>query len=63
MELTNYELMQCAKNPVIFRALADHHDCIATLADAIGIFAEAVKYHESRAKELRDAADKIESEY
>ena len=63
MELTKHELMQCAKNPAILRDLADYHAHEAVQADAIGDYAEAVKYHESRAEELRDAANKIESEY
>lgn len=65
MLITEAEVFDLENSPEALRILADIHDAYATMADAIGdsLFLNCVKVHEARAKELRDIANKIESEY
>lgn len=63
--LTKAEIYDLESHPTALRILADMHDVCAIRARAVAdsLCINAVKVHESRARELRDLADKIESEY
>ena len=62
MQLNEYELQMCPKHPDVLRSLANLHDCKETESDAFGLTGSA-NWHKVRAKELREEANRIESEY
>lgn len=63
IKFTDNEIKALEGHPDALRALADWHSCRETEAASIGGFEDCESHHDSRKKELRAEADRIEAEY
>ena len=57
------EIEEMQKMPEVLEALANYHECQATMADAIGGYEHCVAHHEARHKELLTEASALRSEF